>query len=227
MTLHDQRPTAPAPAPFVPAPAPPAPTTRRPRSPLGRLALSLIVLATGVIALLDLSGVPVTSDVYLAVALLIVGAALVVGTWYGRAHWLIILGVVLSISLVGSIASHRRTAPAASVTWRPATISQLSPTYTMDVGNAVLDLSGIDFAGRNATVAVKVGLGNLAVIVPATVDVRADAQVNVGDADVFGTHWDGIGVSSRTVVDHGADGPGGGTLVIHAETGVGNVEVRR
>ena len=82
-------------------------------------------------------------------------------------------------------------------------------------------------ADLSYALSVEVGLGNLTVIVPANVDVRADARVDVGDATVFGTTWGGIGQPARTVEDDGTDGPGGGTLVIDATVDVGNLEVRR
>jgi hypothetical protein len=197
------------------------------RSRLGGLAVSLILLAVGVIGLLDLSGVAVSGGIYLAVPLAAVGAALVVGAWYGRARWLIVPGVVLTVALgiataVGTVTTNRQ-----SVMWRPANVDQLEQTYAIDLGDAVLDLSKVDFAGGSYAVSVENQIGNLTVIVPATVDVRADARVDVGNADVLGTHWAGIGQATRTVTDDGVDGPGGGTLVIHAATDVGNVEVRR
>jgi len=222
-------PPAPPPAPPVSASGPMAvrPPGRRMRSQLGTVALSLVLLAVGVIGLLDLSGVAVSGGVYLAVPLAVVGAALVVGARYGRARWLIAPGVVLTVALgiataVGNVATNRQ-----SVTWRPASVTQLEPTYAANMGDAVLDLSNVDFGSGSYTVNVENQIGNLTVVVPPTVDVHADVRVDVGNADVFGTHWAGIGQTAHTVDDNGVDGHGGGTLVIHAATDVGNVEVRR
>jgi Cell wall-active antibiotics response 4TMS YvqF len=229
VTVHDY-PPAPPPAPPIQPPrraaVPPA-SVPAGHSRLARRALSLMVFALGVTGIVDLSGAQVSGSAYIAVALVVVGAALLVGAWYGRARWLIALGLVLTVALPIATTAEAFAARNESVTWRPTSIDQLDRSYTTDVGTAVLDLSGVDFGGRDFTMTVKVGLGDLAVIVPANVDVRADARVDVGNADVFGTHWGGIGQPARTVVDDGADGPGGGTLVIHATTDVGNVEVRR
>lgn len=49
---------------------------------------------------------------------------------------------------------------------------QLDQTYAIDVGNAILDLSKVDFSGGSYTVTAENQIGNLTVIVPATVDVR-------------------------------------------------------
>jgi predicted membrane protein len=169
----------------------------------------------------------VAGGVYLAVPLVIVGAALVVGTWYGRARWLIVLGVVLAIALGITAAAENVTSRRQSVTWQPTSVSQLEQNYSIDVGDALLNLSNVDFSAGRYTVSVESNVGNVTVIVPPAVDVRADVRVDVGNADVFGSHWAGIGQSRRTVVDVGSDGPGGGSLVVHAATDVGNVEVRR
>jgi len=209
-----------------PSPAPPGQVTR-PYSWLGRLTISLVLLALGVIGLLDLSGVRVAGGVYLAVPLVIVGAALVVGTWYGRARWLIVPGVVLAIALGITAAAENVTSRRQSVTWQPTSVSQLEQNYSIHVGDALLNLSNVDFSTGRYTVSVESNVGNVTVIVPPAVDVRADVRVDVGNADVFGSHWAGIGQSRRTVVDVGSDGPGGGSLVVHAATDVGNVEVRR
>jgi hypothetical protein len=231
MTVREHPPALPPPVPPYERPVPAKTPARPPGSPLrsqlGGIAISLVVLAVGVIGLLDLSGVTVSGGVYLAVPVAVIGAALVVGAWYGRARWLIVPGVVLTVALgivtaVGSVTTNRQ-----SVTWQPRNVNEVQQTYAVDLGDVVLNLSAVDFSGGSYTVSVENQIGNLTVIVPATVDVRADVRVDVGNADVFGTHWAGIGQDTRTVTDDGADGPGGGTLVIHAATDVGNVEVRR
>jgi hypothetical protein len=226
MTVREQPPA------LSPPVAPPAVTAARPpsrplRSQLGGITVSLVLVAVGVIGLLDLSGMAVSIGVYFAVPLAIIGAALTVGAWYGRARWLIVPGVLLTVALgittaAGSVATNRQF-----VTWRPGTVDQLQQTYAIDMGNAVLDMSKVDFSSGRYTVSAENQIGNLTVIVPATVDVRADVRVDVGNADVFGTHWAGIGQTTRTVTDDGVDGSGGGALVLHAATNVGNVEVRR
>ena len=85
----------------------------------------------------------------------------------------------------------------------------------------------MDFSGQSKDVQISLDAGNLTVVVPSKVDVRAEVQVNAGNAVVFGEHWGGIGQSKHAVTDLGFDGSGGGELVLHATVNVGNVEVRR
>jgi Cell wall-active antibiotics response LiaF, C-terminal len=210
----------------MPTPGPASPP-RRPQSPLGGVVVSVAVIAVGLLGLLDLAGTPVSASAYFAVPLTVIGTGLVIGAWFGHARRLIAVGAVLCVALGIATASEELNGVKRSANWRPTSIEQLDTRYTIGIGSAVLDLSLLDFAGFSKSIEVNVDMGDLTIIVPPTVDVRAEASVDVGDATVFGTHWGGIGQSTRTVTDDGVDGPGGGELVIRASVDVGNVEVRR
>lgn len=236
MQVQEYRPPAPPeltppPPEFTPPPAvtpvPPTPPSREPHSRLGGIVVSVAVLATGVLGVIDLAGAAIAGSAYLALPLAIVGIGLVVGAWYGRARWLIAIGVVLSVILGIVTLVERLDAGSSSVNWRPAGIDQLDHRYKIDLGNAVLDLSAVDFTGRTESVDVSVSIGDLTVIVPENVDVSAEATVDVGNANVFGNQWSGIGQPTHSVTDNGADGVGGGALTIRASVDVGDLEVRR
>jgi|SRR5579859_1831424 len=208
-------------------PVTPPPTTSR--SVLGRLVLSLAVFAVGVVALVDVAGAHVPASVYFAVPLTVVAAGLIVGTWYGRARGLIGAGVVLSVLLAISLAAegHGWSSSHQTVTWQPTGVSQLQSTYRIEAGNAVLDLSRVDFTGQSRSVDVHVSVGNLTVVLPSTVDAQVGATVAVGNATVFDQRWSGIGQGEHAVTDNGTDGPGGGNLTINVTVNVGDLEVRR
>lgn len=220
-------PTAPSPVPAAPPPAPTRPARSRPV--LGRLTLSLAVFAVGTVALVDLAGARVPVSVYFAVPLAVVAAGLIVGAWYGRARSLVGVGVVLSILLATTLAGEADgwTRTRQSVTWQPIGIEQLQSTYRLDTGNALLDLSRLDFTGQHRSVDVHLSVGNLTVVLPSTVDVQVRSTVSIGDAVVLGQRWGGIGQSGHAVTDNGSDGAGGGTLTVTASVNVGNLEVRR
>jgi hypothetical protein len=196
---------------------------------LGRLIFAAVLLTVGIMAMVDLAGATFPAGAYLAVPLAVVAVGLLVGAWYGRARALIALGVILAVPLVivTSVERWELTNVGGNVTWRPAGVEQLTDAYSLDVGNGVLDLSGLDFTGRNDQIEARVDIGNLTVILPSTVDAEVRAQVDVGNANVFGKQWNGIGQSEQTVVDVGSDGPGGGQITITASVDVGDLEVRR
>jgi hypothetical protein len=195
---------------------------------LGQVTLSLSILAVGILGLIDLAGAHIAPSAYLAIPLAVLGVGLVVGAWYGRARWLFAIGAVLA-AFVTIMAAVEAAGPAtsSSVTWRPTSFDQIEGTYKVDIGNATLDLTGVNFAGQSKSIRVDIGAGNLTIIVPSNVDVSTQATVDVGNANVFGTKWGGVGQSDHTVVDNGADGPGGGQLTLEANVDVGNLEVRR
>jgi predicted membrane protein len=97
------------------------------------------------------------------------------------------------------------------------------------VGDVELDLTNVDFSTstKPTDINVRIDVGSLTVFVPANVDVVVDARVDVGNADVMGQTWSGLGLDARTVTDTGPDGEGGGQLHIHASVDLGNLEVHR
>jgi hypothetical protein len=227
-----------APPPYAPPPlAPPwppgapdaPPTAPPPRTPasLGRITAWTVLIAVGLLGVVDASGADISAGAYLALPLTVIGAALVVGFRYGRSRGLIAVGSVLAVLLVIVGGAEHIGTGSQDVTWRPVSLAQLDGSYAIDVGDATLDLAAVTFTSPGASVDVRVAMGTLTVILPSTVDVRVVAEVNVGDADVLGQHWSGIGRSEHTVTDPGPDGTGGGDLTLRTTVDVGNLEVRR
>jgi Cell wall-active antibiotics response LiaF, C-terminal len=209
------------------SPPPAVTTAARERPTIVGLVLALAVLAIGLLGIVDLAGADVVASAYVAVPLAVVGLGLVARAWYGHGWSLAVIGGLLVLALIIMTAAEGVDASRKSTTWRPVSIDQLTGSYAINVGNAYLDLSAVDFAGQSRTVTVSVDAGNLTIVVPSRVDVQAEVQVNVGNATVFGERWSGIGQGRHAVTDQGADGPGGGELTIQATVNVGNAEVRR
>ncbi|WBB74532.1 PspC domain-containing protein [Micromonospora sp. WMMD1128] len=220
-------------SPPAPAPARPPRPPKRPkeRSPLGAITFSLIFLALGLVAMLDLMDVfPVGAAGYFAATLATIGLGLLVGTWFGRARWLIALGLVAGAALgVATVAESydRVRGIDGNVTWAPSDRNDLADRYENNFGDAVLDLRAIDFDKQDTQVTVAVNFGKATVVVPPNVDVTTVADVNAGDASVFGRHTSGLNGRLWESTDAGADGPGGGTLRLYVHVNAGNLEVTR
>lgn len=210
-------------------PATAVPKPPRQRSALGRVTISVLLIALGVLALIDRqSGFdPSTSD-YLALALGTVGAGLLVGTFAGRSRGLILLGVPLVILL--AVASTFDVSVRSGVGeryWQPASVTAIDPSYRFGVGQAELDLSTVDFEDADARTSVRLGIGYVHILVPADVDVRVTSAVRTGALTVFDVSTEASSELRRTVTDTGADGPGGGQLDLAVDVGLGFVEVTR
>ncbi|HVE25208.1 MAG TPA: PspC domain-containing protein [Sporichthya sp.] len=206
-----------------------APEVERPRPFLGRLTFFGVLIALGIVAAVDLAGADVDASVYPAVVVAGAGLGLLISTRWGRARWLIPLGVVGVLALPPTLfldsydgdwvdQEHSAVAPA-----DPAGIAS---EYHYRGGRVLLDLSAVDFSGADVHTTVRVGAGELIVTVPAGVDVVTAVDLGLGDAEVFGTEEGGYGVDLDRQ-DLGADGAGGGTLTLDVEQGFGHVEVRR
>jgi hypothetical protein len=232
-------PFAPPGPPPPPPPAAPPPTAHwqspppppRPRSRLGLFTVSVAVLLLGAMIAADLAGAEIAPLAYFAVPLAVLGAGLVVGTWFGRARWLIPLGLVLMLVLGSGVVvfeDRSWTRPGVGViALQLDSVDEIPQGWYRDIGAIEVDMSDVDFEGTTTTVEIRVGLGAIQVVVPSDVDVIVDAAVNVGSVSVFDEAWSGMGVGRRTVTDVGRDGPGGGELCIIASVNTGSIDIRR
>jgi hypothetical protein len=204
------------------------PSTPNKRSALGTAALSAMLLALGVVALVDLAGADLRTSAYLATALTVTGGALLAGAWIGRARRLIWIGVVLCVALAVTTGLESLDLRGTGAqTWRPASVPQVDPRYRVELGYGHLDLRDVDFTGQDVTTRITVSAGSVDVFLPPDVDLTADMRVSYGNVRLFDQEINGASVR-RQVSDLGDDqraGPGRVTLVITVRNG--NVEVYR
>ncbi|HEX5585838.1 MAG TPA: LiaF domain-containing protein, partial [Acidimicrobiia bacterium] len=202
-----------------------APRPPRPKSHLGAITLSALLVLAGVVWLLDLADV-ITLDVgvMVALALALVGAALITSAWFGRARGLIALGIALALAVgaFGVIDVPLRGG-IGDTTHRPRAVGAVDGSYEMAIGRLTVDLGAVDFSGRRRTVHAALGIGKLDVIVPDGVRVVADGHAGAGTVIVFGRRTrDCCPVDVRRVRPGDV---GGGTLRLTAEVGAGDVEI--
>jgi phage shock protein PspC (stress-responsive transcriptional regulator) len=215
---------APAPPPaYLPPYVPPVayrPNPRKRGPLLFWFTLALIVLAEGVLGIVDLAGGNVADPAYPALAVAISGVMLLVGAFYGRAGGIILLGLLATVGLVGATAASEWDGD--TVTERPTSAAALDDRYWLGAGEQIIDLRGItDLAaldGRNLE--IESGIGRIEVILPEGLGARVSADVDgPGHIDLFGEEHGGIDVSS------GASVEGDPHITIDAQLGVGEIEV--
>lgn len=201
---------------------------RRPRSPLGRITISLLSILGGVVLLLDRTGAAdVTLAAYLSLSLVVVGVALVAGAWRGRSRGLILLGVLLAgPAATATVVDVPLGAGVGERTFRPAGAAELAPSYRLAVGELTLDLrEAAPAPGQLEVVTAKVGLGHLVVLLPKSAAVVVDGRVGVGELDVLARSEDGTNVRYRS--DEPATAEGAGRIELRVSAGAGQVEVLR
>lgn len=217
--------------PSLPWPEPPRPKlprVRRERSMLGRFTWSALLIVAGGAWLIDLAGAAaVDVRLVLAIELAIVGVALLVGSWFGRARSLIALGIVLTffagafavldVPLRGGIGER---------IVRPASIATLKSKYHLGIGHLQVDLRDTALDGNAHRVTLTDSIGFIEVFVPAAARVQVKARSDLGSVDILGRPEIGGTDSDINVVDDppGASGP---RIFIDAHVGFGAVKVTR
>jgi hypothetical protein len=216
--------------PEPPAPPPEPPRPPSPHSPrTGRLALGALLILFGVGWLLEaLDVTDFAWDVLLPSALILVGVALLVTSRSPTGHGgLITMGIVLSVVLlVGSAIDFPIGGGVGDRSFRPASASVLRSEYRLGIGELTLDLTGLsgaELAGSNRDrVRVRLGIGQLVVIVPDGVSIRVAARAGLGSVQLFdegGFDVEQVAISGSTSSES--------VFELELSVGIGEVEVRR
>ncbi|MGW4631742.1 PspC domain-containing protein [Nocardia sp. NPDC004415] len=207
----------PAPLGYTPVvPAPPVP--KRPRSRLTPITIGLAILAAALAGAAAASGAEwMTPARIAAVALAVVGLGLVVGAFLRRGYGLLVLtaplaGFVLLASLIGPIEFDGATM--GERTWAPTSVTELEPSYAVNMGSGTLDLRGMTLT-ENRAVEVSVNMGEAIVLLPEAMTVRTTCDVRAGDAS---SCVDGLS---------GPQTPNAPVLDLRVDVRMGSAEVHR
>jgi phage shock protein PspC (stress-responsive transcriptional regulator) len=199
---------------------------RRPRPPsmLGRYTLAASLIGIGILALLDNAGV-LFPDArhYLALAVAIVGAGLLVGSVWGRSRMLIVAGLVLAFMMGAATIGRVVDAFADEVrTFTPAALEEVATSYNMDSGTLIIDLTDVEWRNQEMDISADLGAGELEIRLPADITARVNARAGVGQIDVLGRTSEGLGVGRSVVVEGSA---GAGEITMTVRVGAGQITV--
>ncbi len=203
----------------VPA-APVRRRVKRPPSPLGWYVLGAMFGAIGLLALAtNLLRIDVDPGQFFGVALAALGIGLVIGTWWGRARLLILLGMLL---LPFAVTASFVTAPIEGGVgdhwFEPTSAAELRDEYRLVGGRIILDLTEIEATDEPMVISASVAIGRLVVRLPPDAGFEINAAVGAGDLFVLGTRQIGSGMQDRYVRD--GDGP---RFALDLETGIGEL----
>lgn len=195
---------------------------------LSGLTLSAALLLLGVIGVLAQTGVlHVGGTSGMALAIMAVGAGMVVGGLFGRARALIPLGLVLSVPLiVANAIGVPLRGETGDTTWTPASAATIRSPYNLAAGKGQLDLSNVDPRGGTVHVTAYVGAGQILVTVPDDVALQITAHVGVGHMQFpDGSQHSGLDLTNG--FDAASIGSSHGTIVLDLKAGAGDLEVDR
>ena len=204
--------------------------------PRGGSGLTSLTLLTALGA--GTATVPLTADhpvatrvsIALAAGLAVLGAGLIIASWYGRSRGLVFSGVVLCLALVATSAVGELPGDGrwGDVHWRPIS-ARADQSYRVIVGEGNLDLTALPLGnGQRVRVRAEVSFGEMRVTVPGTVTTEVHARSTLGDVNVAGRVTSGP--RARVDVVLPADGkvdkrtP---VIELYLRGRVGDVEVRR
>jgi phage shock protein PspC (stress-responsive transcriptional regulator) len=224
--------TPPPPAP--PAPPDPAfqprPAPRRESSPLGQFALAVALIVVGIMGVGQSSGWFEPNLRHYAAAILVVfGAALLVSSMFGRARWLIVLGLLLApLLLAMAMLKVPFEGGFGEPRYEPSTVSDLNTEYRLVGGEMTLDLSDLELnEGDVIEVEASVVFGRLEVIVPPDLGVDVSAEVDAGEMYLDGSPGSQTrsGGTSNISIKRTIEYTGTGLIILDAHVGFGELDV--
>lgn len=161
--------------------------------------MAVVAIALGALGIYDGAGNDVADGAYPALALAIIGAALVLGSFVGRPGGLIFAGLITSFVLAahvvvgGSFGTDAR-----NLRYDPPSADAVESSYSNNVGEIRLDLTKVrdpeELAGR--TIDLDLRTGHVHVIVPDELNVRVDAELEyAGGVTIDGDDNGGVNFS--------------------------------
>lgn len=145
-------------------------------------------------------------------------------------HVIAVISVVLAVLVVAVLTAAATVATVFHVdlrngvgerTYQPAGAADVQRQYELGVGELRLDLAGMRFPVGETRIDARVGIGELNIVVPDDVALRATATAQAGEVDVLGRSTDG------RHADLSVETPGLRVLVLDAKVGLGAVRITR
>ncbi len=216
------------PARSTPAPEPRAPRPPRERSPLGWFGLGVALLVVGGAAVLqNLGAIELRLVAFPAIALVILGVTMLVGTLFGRARWLTLPALlVVPFLLVASMITVPLEGGVGDLYEFPRSASEVQAEYRRVVGGINLQLNSLDGADTSVTIESSTGVGEISILVPFDAHVIATGRAGLGIVHIGRLQTERVvdATLSTTWEPRFGDGP---TIVLDLETGIGDIWVTR
>ncbi|WP_440082885.1 PspC domain-containing protein [Streptosporangium sp. LJ11] len=207
--------------------APPRP--RRRGSLVGSITIFLAIIVGGIIVAIQSASGSVNMTVAGGAVLVVIGAGLLVATWFGRGAGLVATGTVLSLALIAGSTLGGVPKKFGDYTWRPTALSEVARTYSVDVGEGSLDLGDLALPpGSRTVVNASVSVGEIRVILPPTARVEVNGSTRFGDVKIDHAVEGGADIQHNKILEPEVLPEGDvATIVLNIKAGLGDVEVRR
>ena len=223
-----QAPAVPPPAsalPYVPPQPPQAPKppkAPRPRALFG-LTMGVLLLALGLVAVVEVAGTNLPWAVYPATALGVIGVALLVGAFVGRSTGLVFTGILAALVLAVAVWSPNPRFGDIHV--HPVRAEAVQASYSRTAGLIVVDLTDVQNTGAldGRTLDLNMRAGEVVVRVPERLDVAVTSRADAGQLNILGDVVQGRDVVNNQSTPQTA----APDLHINVDMGFGQVRVSR
>jgi phage shock protein PspC (stress-responsive transcriptional regulator) len=189
-----------------------------------RAALGIgVLILCGLIAIGSAWAAAAGGGVVVGVLVIASGLAILAGAFLKPVRWLILPAVTVALAAGAvSAAGIDLDGGVGDKTYRPASAIDLQDKYQLGIGDLEVDLRNTDLPAGDRPVAIDLGVGEARLIVPEDVCVATDANVGVGQVDVFDRGSGGVDVD---FVEEPDARPDTTRLVVNADIGLGQLSV--
>jgi phage shock protein PspC (stress-responsive transcriptional regulator) len=156
-------------------------------------------------------------------AVILLGLAMVGLAFRGGARWLILPALAIALPAgVVSAAGVDLHGGIGEREYHPQTLQDVRDTYRLGVGRLEVDLRDVKFPAGDHHLKLRIGTGELALIVPKDVCVATDAHVGAGDIAALDRQASGADVdwSNKPVAPAGVP-----RLIVDADLGIGALDI--
>lgn len=212
-----------------------SPASRGPRG-IGGTVFLLALIAGGLGTGLSWDGHPLGTSLQIGLvcALAVFGLGMLVSSLLGRTGFGTIMMTAITAGLLAGAAALPKdiTTDWVRTDWKPASVAAVQERYELGSGVGTLDLSSLVVPkGQTVSTAAEVGAGQLKLVIPRNTLVKLRAETGIGDIRLPADGANDIDIAAGRTRELTLPPPAGakpsGTLEVHLEVGIGQVEVTR
>jgi phage shock protein PspC (stress-responsive transcriptional regulator) len=167
-----------------------------------------------------LAGIDLQLAAWAVVAL---GVLLVLGAYAGWTRWPVLPGVAFALAVATIAAAHVDLhGGMGERTYRPQTLGEVRDGYELGAGRLEIDLRSVAFPAGTTRLYVRLGVGEVVVLVPKNVCVATSASIGGGYVGALDNRSGGLDVSwsERPIPPHGTP-----RLLVDGNVGLGTLLV--
>ena len=195
-------------------------------SPLGILTLSVVFLVVGLMILLgNLEAADITIGHMAAAGLFVVGLGLLLGAWWGRSRFLIVVGIVMIPIVVAGGFMHFPLRGSLGDRWISSrSIDNVGSRHELLIGSMYLNLPGLRSFEGEREIDISIAAGNATIFVPERIGLTITGHIEWGNAAIGHGRESGHDL----VLANDIEGkPGAGHLTINFRGGIASLYIER